>query len=1305
MKIALVLRSGALFLILFQLALLAGDMADLPVFAAALGAGFLVSALVRRRTKGVLRGVLILALLPWALRFLISLPRLFVPGLRETNSLGMAPVLDGLLLDYDRNAFVFLLPYYWTALSGFFSAASRRFLRAGCGVDLLILLLIYSLARTAGLYRWPVVMIAVFGVIGFLELAALIRTVPAEYRSRRGERAGATVLLFLLAVLGSIFFIGPSQEKAVEQGGGLLAPNLFSFDFSKFLKLESQISMNDDLVLIVKKDPDDYHILLRRYVLSGYNRGQGFFRLEEIDGRDHPERLPDRPVTLSGLEAAEKLRATRITNQEYYLVNFDSRAFIGMNQPVQVVPYEDWDASSFSSVYSVSSITSDVIPIELIDLGLWPPSAEVLEMGEAEYRLYTEYGDDQRLLAYAESISGGLGNYWDRVQAVYDRLKFGEYRYSLRAGIAPDGDQLSHFLFTSKKGYCSYFAFSFALLLRSLGIPARVSAGFFLDPSANTFDYYPVRADMAHAWVEVWFPGYGWIEYDPTTGNLAEGEEFRISAGVPQELFERLMREIFGNLNSRQPREGSDEAEAESRLPLGAGLAEAVRKYWIAVLVCALILSLALFRLGPFLACCLARGERKKAVKIWGRALHLLRLAGLRRPGDSGEAEWARQIDRRYYAGLLDDLYRRKTAARFAPNFGAEDLAMTKKSWTEFAAAYRRVTPLWRRILAGIAAPAAWFLPRRGDTGRDAAGKGPGILLILVCALSVPRAGAQEPQDASALIEEAQDAEYAEYWDRAIELYRTGQEQYPGDIRFPWALGNLYQSRDLYSLAWDEYRRAEKIAPREPQLLYSLSRTAGYLNLDNQSVDYLERLLAIDPDHREAIGQLGWMYYKVHRQAEGEQLLRSAIDRFQDGVLDYAMTLGTLNADMFRYDEGKRWYLEAIEGAELRQDTLFAAVAHYNLSILESRFYHFDRALEQTNASLSQLNRSSGRLARGELYLRQLDFRPAFSDYEAAYDMDNSPLSRLNLAQVYQISGRLEDARVYAEDCLRAGDQSWMMNYGIDPVRYSRDIHEILYKTYDGLVQTEKLRPYPAPGDWIRSAAREIRYRFKAEVHRHLFRKYSRLSAEAYGEPHPDALTQYYRAFEAYPRRSLNYLRAARDFELPLIPAAEPGYSYEEGRIMGKQELILEALQGFDPLWEQDMIADGFADLAAGPRRTFSLTFAEELYRLNPGALRQRGISLPVELRLDTRRTSNPPPVRRIQKMLKKAGLHSGAAETAFVLSLNIEDLEGGAWVVRCELRDTRSVLLDRDIPLASPSRQDTAAFARELADAVFLRQ
>ena len=85
--------------------------------------------------------------------------------------------------------------------------------------------------------------------------------------------------------------------------------------------------------------------------------------------------------------------------------------------------------------------------------------------------------------------------------------------------------------------------------------------------------------------------------------------------------------------------------------------------------------------------------------------------------------------------------------------------------------------------------------------------------------------------------------------------------------------------------------------------------------------------------------------------------------------------------------------------------------------------------------------------------MRRMELSRTLMEYQDAYAMDNSPLSKLNLAQVFQIGGRLGEAALYAEDCLKAKDHSWMLNFGIDPVRYKRDIHEVLKDTYDGLLQ------------------------------------------------------------------------------------------------------------------------------------------------------------------------------------------------------------------------------------------------------------
>ena len=171
-------------------------------------------------------------------------------------------------------------------------------------------------------------------------------------------------------------------------------------------------------------------------------------------------------------------------------------------------------------------------------------SADTDDFSAIDLAYYTKWEGDARVKALAEELTAGLSNYWEKAQSVYLYLKYGDYRYSLKPGTAVDGDQLGQFLFGNKKGYCSYFAFAYAALLRSLAIPARVVVGFFVNPDEERLGFYPVRANMAHAWVEVFFPQYGWIEFDPTTEQLAEGENFSLSDGLPPE-FESLIKEIL----------------------------------------------------------------------------------------------------------------------------------------------------------------------------------------------------------------------------------------------------------------------------------------------------------------------------------------------------------------------------------------------------------------------------------------------------------------------------------------------------------------------------------------------------------------------------------------------------------------------------------------------------------------------------------------------------------------------------------------------------------------------------------------
>jgi len=91
------------------------------------------------------------------------------------------------------------------------------------------------------------------------------------------------------------------------------------------------------------------------------------------------------------------------------------------------------------------------------------------------------------------------------------------YRYTLATPPAPAGvDPVDYFLFDARYGYCEMFATAAALLLRSQGIPTRLVTGYAPGQYDSTLDQTIVRESDAHAWIEVFFPGHGWVPVDPT---------------------------------------------------------------------------------------------------------------------------------------------------------------------------------------------------------------------------------------------------------------------------------------------------------------------------------------------------------------------------------------------------------------------------------------------------------------------------------------------------------------------------------------------------------------------------------------------------------------------------------------------------------------------------------------------------------------------------------------------------------------------------------------------------------------------
>jgi transglutaminase-like putative cysteine protease len=129
---------------------------------------------------------------------------------------------------------------------------------------------------------------------------------------------------------------------------------------------------------------------------------------------------------------------------------------------------------------------------------------------------------DGRIAELAGSFAAGVTGDLARARAIERHLR-SDYAYTLELPDREVTDPLANFLFARRKGHCEYFASSMAVMLRSLGIPARLATGFQSGVYNPVSDLWLVRASDAHSWVEAWIPGYGWTTFDPTPADPNAG--------------------------------------------------------------------------------------------------------------------------------------------------------------------------------------------------------------------------------------------------------------------------------------------------------------------------------------------------------------------------------------------------------------------------------------------------------------------------------------------------------------------------------------------------------------------------------------------------------------------------------------------------------------------------------------------------------------------------------------------------------------------------------------------------------------
>lgn len=287
-----------------------------------------------------------------------------------------------------------------------------------------------------------------------------------------------------------------------------------------------------------------------------------------------------------------------------------------------------------------------------------------------------------RIHSLAREVTRGIPDRWAAALRLTAYLQT-TLRYSLELKQTPVLDPLEDFLFVSRSGNCEYFATSLAVLLRSLGIPARVVNGFQRGEWNPYGGYFAVRQRDAHSWVEAYFPEQGWATLD-----ASPREEFD-SSWVPSATFQYLdalrMRwhryVVNWGLGDQIRASGSMWRQAlywrravfQGGLSIPGGKREAAIAGGLAG---ALAVAIFLWRRGPALTP--ARLRRRPPVLVYERMLKRLARLGLR----PGHAETAREFcgrvvlrlpDRRDVVGELTRVYE---AVRFGSlALGEEELA------------------------------------------------------------------------------------------------------------------------------------------------------------------------------------------------------------------------------------------------------------------------------------------------------------------------------------------------------------------------------------------------------------------------------------------------------------------------------------------------------------------------------------------------------------------------------------------------------------------------------------------------------
>lgn len=346
----------------------------------------------------------------------------------------------------------------------------------------------------------------------------------ADNRAKRNFEAArlpfvAVSLLFLIFILAlPLFLVAPRAGSATITRGGASLTNFIGFSENVTLGEVGSLKQNNEVVMRVRiEDPRSEKrnfkwrgVALDEFTVRGWRKSaearrskqefpeRGFFRLGTTSAL---QQLTTQTIFLEPISSAVLFAAPRALaiQGDFPFIRVDAEGSI------QSRPHD-----SDRLLYKVISDTSEPDP-ETLRQDTQPYSSDL-----DRYRTLPR-SLDPRIEAYTNAIvvNAHARNRYDRAKAIETELRTA-YGYTLEmkaSGPTP----LSDFLFNVREGHCEYFSTAMAVMVRTLGMPARVVNGFLPGAYNEAAGAYTVRQSDAHSWVEVYFPETdSWITFDPT---------------------------------------------------------------------------------------------------------------------------------------------------------------------------------------------------------------------------------------------------------------------------------------------------------------------------------------------------------------------------------------------------------------------------------------------------------------------------------------------------------------------------------------------------------------------------------------------------------------------------------------------------------------------------------------------------------------------------------------------------------------------------------------------------------------------